>query len=80
MTFFKLLKCALCPRWSCPARYQIGNRTYYSMGFIRTECPKKLEKDPFFKFDRQFNEELTKRQHEDLKKMMSDKDNEKNEG
>ena len=77
MTFLKLLKCAFCPRWSCHARYQIGNRTYYSMGFIRTECPKKREKDAYTDW---FNDEITKRQHEDLKKKMSDNNNEKNEG
>lgn len=60
MTFFTQLKCALCPRWSCHARYQIGNRTFVSgLGFISTKCPKKLEKDPLWCYTRNLNQRLT---------------------
>lgn len=60
MTFFTQLKCALCPRWSCPARYKVGNRQYYShLGFTSTRCPKKLEKDPFYNYTKQLNDRMT---------------------
>lgn len=60
MTFFTQLKCALCPRWSCHARYKVGNRTYYShLGFVSTECPKKSEKTPFLRYTKQLNARLT---------------------
>lgn len=77
MTFLKLLKCVFCLRWSCPDRYQIGNRTYYShLGFITTECPKKKsQKDGYTDW---INDQITKRQYEDLIKNKSD--NKKNEG
>jgi len=54
------LKCAICLRRSCPARYKIGSRAYYShLGFTSTECPKKLEKDPFFRYSQDVNTRLT---------------------
>lgn len=60
MTFLKQLKCALCPRWSCHTRYKIGDRHYYShLGFTSTQCPKKLEKDPFYKCTKQLNDKVT---------------------
>lgn len=60
MTFLKQLKCALCPRRSCHARYKIGDRHYYShLGFTSTQCPKKLEKDPFYKYTKQLNDKVT---------------------
>ena len=52
MTFLNAVKCAFCFRRSCPKRYQIGNRTYYShLGFVRTECPKKVGKDSYLTMD-----------------------------
>ena len=69
MNFFTQLKCALCPRWSCHARYKIGNRTYYSyLGFVSTQCPKKLEKDPFYRYTKRVNDKLTE---ERLKRVQS---------
>lgn len=71
MTLFKLLKCACCFRWSCPNRYKVGNRTYYSyLGFVKTECPKKLEKDPFYRYTQCVNEQCTKERLEEHKKRM----------
>jgi len=52
MTFLNVMKCVFCLRWSCPKRYQIGNRTYYSyLGFVRTECPKKTKNYSFLTMD-----------------------------
>lgn len=69
MTFFTQLKCALCPRWSCHARYKIGDKHYYShLGFTSTQCPKKLEKDPFYKCTKQLNDKMTE---ERLKKVQN---------
>ncbi|MBQ8044129.1 MAG: hypothetical protein IJ272_08305 [Clostridia bacterium] len=69
MTFFTQLKCALCPRWSCPVRYKIGDKHYYShLGFTSTQCPKKLEKDPFYKYTKQLNDKMTE---ERLKKVQN---------
>ena len=52
MAFFNVIKCAFCFRRSCPKRYQIGNRTYYShLGFVRTECPKKVRQHTFLTMD-----------------------------
>ena len=81
MTFFKLLKCAFCPRWSCHARYQIGNRTYYShLGFVRTECPKKLAKNPFLQYTKQQNDRLTKERLKRVQETSFLGDDDKNEG
>lgn len=60
MTFFTQLKCAFCPRWSCPARYKIGDRHYYShLGFVSTQCPKKLGKVPFYSYLERENDKIT---------------------
>ena len=60
MTFFTQLKCALCPRWSCHARYKVGNRHYYShLGFVSTQCPKKLGKAPFYSYLERENDKMT---------------------
>lgn len=62
MNFFTQFKCALCPRWSCHARYQIGNRTYYSgLGFVSTQCPKKIAKITFYDGDDEIKEESLKK-------------------
>ena len=80
MTFFMQLKCAFCPRWSCHARYKIGNRTYYSyIGFVRTKCPKKQDKDPIFGYFKQVNNLLSKERLNRVKSRNTDNDNGKNE-
>ena len=77
MTFFTQLKCALCPRWSCHARYKVGNRTYYSyLGFVSTQCPKKSEKNPFLQHAKRINQRLTE---ERLKKKQNNTNKCKNE-
>ena len=61
MTFFSIIKCAFCFRRSCPKRYQVGNRTYYShLGFVRTECPKKLGKHSYLTMDEMKEKALKK--------------------
>lgn len=64
MSFLNVMKCVFCLRWSCPKRYQIGNRTYYSyLGFVRTECPKKYKQYSFLPMD-EIKEKATKEARE----------------
>lgn len=52
MTFFTVIKCTFCFRWSCSKRYQIVNQTHYShFGFVKTECLKKLGKYSYLTMD-----------------------------
>ena len=81
MKFFKILKCVFCPKFSCHARYQIGNRTYYSyLGFVRTKCPKKLKNDPFLHYTKQQNDRQTMERLKRLIEHSSDSYDDKNEG
>ena len=73
------LKCAICLRRSCPARYKIGSRTYYSqLGFVSTECPKKMGKYPFFQYSQNVNSRLTRELLKRIENRNTDK-NDKNE-
>lgn len=76
MTFFNVIKCAFCFRWSCPNRYQIGKRTYYSyLGFVRTECPKKRRNYSYLTMD-EIKERALKK---DLKEKKVNEHQEKNQ-
>lgn len=79
MKFFNVMKCVLCLRRSCPRRYQIGNRTFYSgLGYIVIECPKKLEKDPFYQPAERYNEKFDKDRKESLKRRKDKREGRKN--
>ena len=68
MRFLGILKCVLCPRWSCSARYSIGSREYYShLGFVKTECPRTLEKDPEMQYIKHINDQITEMKLQRLK-------------
>lgn len=64
MNLLKNIRCVFCLRAikrECDERFKLGIKEYYSyLGFTVTECPKKLEKDPFFKLTEQMNYCLTK--------------------
>ena len=80
MKFLTILKCAFCPRWSCHARYQIGNRTYYSnLGNVSTECPKKFEKTPFYKISKNLDERIARDVINSFREKEAQKDNEEKE-
>ena len=73
------IKCAICLRRSCPARYKIGSRAYYSyLGFTSIECPKKLEKEPFLRNTKQLNSRLTEQSLKSAQNCNMD-NNDKNE-
>ena len=69
MKISSIIRCFFCLRRSCYARYQIGNRTYYSgFGFVSTQCPKKLGKKPSYSYLEHGNDEI---KEERLKKVRS---------